>query len=67
MLKSVCRCTIFYQTDNYLLLSVEQYQVKLKSEVAYPKDQCIGVCLFSTARGMGVIKGSSPPLLKGWA
>ena len=40
MLKSVCGYTIFYQTDNNVLPSMEQHQVKLKAEVAYPKEQC---------------------------
>ena len=42
MLKSVCEYTIFYQTDSNVLPSMEQHQVKLKSEVAYTKDQCWG-------------------------
>ena len=36
MVKSVCRYTIFYQTDSNVLPSMEQHQVKIKSEVAYP-------------------------------
>ena len=40
MVKSVGGYTIFYQTDNNVLPSMEQHQVKLKSEVAYHKDQC---------------------------
>ena len=40
MVKSVCGYTIFYQTDNNLLPSMEQHQVKLKQEVVYPKAQC---------------------------
>ena len=39
MVKSVCGYTIFYQTDNNVLPSME-HQVQLKFEVAYPKDQC---------------------------
>ena len=35
----ICRYAIFYQTDNNVLPTME-HQVKLKSEVAYPKDQC---------------------------
>ena len=40
MVKSVCEHTIFYQTDNNVLPSMEQHQVKLKPEVAYSKGQC---------------------------
>ena len=40
VVKSVCGFTIFYQTDNNVLSSMEQHQVRLKSEVAYPKSQC---------------------------
>ena len=36
MVKSVCRYTIFYQTDRNVLPSMEQHQVNIKSEVAYP-------------------------------
>ena len=38
--KSLCGYTIFSQTDNNVLPSMEQHQVKLKSEVAYPTGQC---------------------------
>ena len=38
--KSVCGYTIFYRTDNNVLPSMEQYQVKLKSELEYRKGQC---------------------------
>ena len=38
IVKSVCEYTFFYQTDN-VLPSTEQ-QMKLKSEVSYPKGQC---------------------------
>ena len=38
MIKSECGYTIFYQTDNNLLPSMEQYQMKFKFEFAYPKD-----------------------------
>ena len=40
VVKSVCGYKIFYQTENSVLQSMEQHQVKLKSEVAYPKGQC---------------------------
>ena len=40
MVKSVCGYTIFYQTDNNVLPSMEQHQVQLQLEVAYPKGQC---------------------------
>ena len=33
-------CTIFYETDNNLLLSMEQHQVKLTIEVTHPNGQC---------------------------
>ena len=47
MVKSVCGYIIFYQTDNNVLPSMEQHQVKLKSEVAYPKGQLmLGPLLF---------------------
>ena len=36
MIKSQCGYTIFYQTDNNLLPSMEQYQMKF--EFTYPKD-----------------------------
>ena len=36
MVKSVCGYTNFCQTDNNLLPSMEQQQVKLESKVAYP-------------------------------
>ena len=34
MVKSVCGYTVFYQTDNNVLSSMEQHHVKLKLEVA---------------------------------
>ena len=40
MVKSVCGYTIFYQTDNNVMPSIDQHQVKLKQGVAYPKRQC---------------------------
>ena len=40
MVKSVCGITILYKTENNVLPSMEQHQVKFKSEVAYPKHQC---------------------------
>ena len=47
MVKSVCGYTIFYQTDNNVLPSMEQHQVKLKSEVAYPtQGSVLGPILF---------------------
>ena len=39
MVKSMCGYTIFYQTDKNSLPSIEQHQVMLKLEVAYPKGQ----------------------------
>ena len=42
MVKSLCGYTIFYQTNNNVLPSMEQHQVKLKTEVAYPEGQCSG-------------------------
>ena len=40
MVKTVCEYTIFYETDNSLLPSMEQHRVKLMLEVAYSKGQC---------------------------
>ena len=40
IVKSECGYTIFYQRYNNVLSSMEQDQVKLKSEVAYPNHQC---------------------------
>ena len=48
MVKSMCGYTIFYQIDNNVMLSMEQHQVKLKSEVAYPKD--VWICHFCDLR-----------------
>ena len=43
MVKSVSGYTIFYLTDNNVLPSMEQHQVKLKLEVEYHKGQCLGL------------------------
>ena len=48
MVKSFCGYTIPYQTNNNVLPSMDQHQVKLKLEVVYPKAQCyiVGLHLF---------------------